>query len=554
MRKIREVLRLHSDLGCTHRQIAAACHISPSTVGSYVERAAEAGLTWLDAEPLTEAEVEGRLFTYVGRSEPKARHVIDFDWIHAELPRTGVTLQLLWGEYQLAAREAGVVPYQYSQFCELYAGWRNQRRLSMRQTHRPGEKLFIDYSGKKPSIVDPATSERIEVELFVAVLGASNYTFAEVTLSQTIPDFTASTVRAFEYFGAVPSIVVPDQLRSAVTRPDRYDPDINQTFHEFAQHYGVVIIPAPPRKPKGKAKVEVGVLIAQRWILARLRNRRFFSLVELNNAVAELVEELNARRFQKLPGNRRRAFETLDLPAMKPLPPLRFEVAERKTTRANIDYHIEFDGRYYSVPNQLRQQLIDVRATVSIVECRHRGVRVACHHRCYARKGTPVTLPEHRPKSHEDYGSWPPERMLGWACQFGPHVEEVVRRTLDSYPHPEMGYRPVLGILRCAEKHGAERMDAACHRALAAAGRSAPHRRYIEGILKRGLDRALPQAPPVTPRSATHEFVRGPSYFDQKEDHDHRRDDPQAERNEAAHAGQEPARDAGPAARQATLF
>lgn len=554
MRKIREVIRLHSDLGCTLRQIASACHISPSTVSGYIERAEKAGLTWADAEALTEVEVEARLFTYIGRSEPKARAAIDFDWVHRELPRTGVTLQLLWGEYQLAAREAQVPPYQYSQFCELYATWRNSRRLSMRQTHRPGEKLFIDYSGKKPCFIDADTGEVHEVELFVAVLGASNYTFAEVTLSQTIPDFTASTVRALEYFGAAPSILVPDQLRSAVARPDRYDPDINQVFHDLAQHYGVVVLPAPPRKPKGKAKVEAGVLIAQRWILARLRNRKFFSLAELNNAIAELVEELNRRRFQKLPGNRLQAFETLDLPAMKVLPSLRFEVAERKTTRANIDYHIEFDGRYYSVPNQLRQQLIDVRATASIVECRHRGVRVACHHRSFARQGTAVTLPEHRPKSHEDYGSWPPERMLEWGAKFGPHVEEVVRRTLDSYPHPEMGYRPVLGILRCAEKHGAERMEAACHRALAVAGRSAPHRRYIEGILKRGLDRAASPSPPVTPRSSTHEFVRGPSYFDQKENHDHRRDNSQIDRNEAPHVGQEPARDADHAPKQATLF
>jgi transposase len=351
-------------------------------------------------------------------------------------------------------------------------------------------------------------------------MGASNYTFAEVTLTQTIPDFSAGIVRAFEYFGAVPTILVPDQLRSAVARPDRYDPDINQTLHELAQHYSMVILPAPPRKPKGKAKVETGVLIAQRWILARLRHRRFFSLAELNNAVAEFLDELNTRRFQKLPGTRQQAFETLDLPAMRPLPPVRFEVAERKTMRANIDYHIEFDGRYYSVPNQLRQQLIDVRATASTVECRHRGTRVACHHRSFARKGTAVTLPEHRPKSHEDYGSWPPERMIGWAAKFGPHVEEVVRRTLDRYPHPEMGYRPVLGILRCAEKHGAERMDAACLRALAVAGRSAPHRKHIEGILKRGLDRATPPSPPVTPHAALHEFVRGATYFDRKEDHD----------------------------------
>jgi len=554
MRKIREVLRLHHDLACTHRQIAVACNISPSTAGSYIDRAAAAGLTWAEAEPLSEAEVEARLFTYVGRCEPKARAAIDFDWVHRELPRHGVTLQLLWGEYHLAAQSAGALVYQYSQFCELYAAWRNRRRLSMRQTHRPGEKLFIDYSGKKPCFIDSDTGEVHEVELFVAVLGASNYTFAEVTLTQTIPDFTASTVRALEYFGAVPTIIVPDQLRSAVTRADRYDPDINQTFHELAQHYGTVIIPAPPRKPKGKAKVEVGVLIAQRWVLARLRNRRFFTLVELNNAIGELVEELNERRFQKLEGNRCQAFETLDRPAMKPLPSLRFEVAERKTTRANIDYHIEFDDRYYSVPNQLRQQLIDVRATASIVECRHRGVRVACHHRSYARKGTAVTLPEHRPKSHEDYGNWPPERMLGWASKFGPHVEEVVRRTLAGYPHPEMGYRPVLGILRCAEKHGGERTDAACHRALASAGRSAPHRRYIEAILKRGLDRAIPSPPPVTPRAATHEFVRGASYFDQEEENDHRRNHSQVDRNETAHVGEEPARDAGAAARQATLF
>jgi transposase len=554
MRKIREVLRLHSALGCTHRQIAAACNISPSTAGSYIDRATEAGLTWAEAEPLSEAEVEALLFTYVGRSEPRARAAIDFDWIHRELRRHGVTLQLLWGEYQVAAQSAGVLAYQYSQFCELYATWRNRRRLSMRQTHRPGEKLFIDYSGKKPCLVDRDTGEVHEVELFVAVLGASNYTFAEVTLSQTIPDFTASTVRTLEYFGASPAIIVPDQLRSAVTRPDRYDPDINQTFHELAQHYGIVIIPAPPRKPKGKAKVEVGVLIAQRWILARLCNRRFFTLIELNNAVAELVEELNERSFQKLEGNRIQAFETLDLPAMKPLPSVRFEVAEHKTKRANIDYHIEFDDRYYSVPNKLRQQLIDVRATASIVECRYRGVRVACHHRSYARKGTAVTLPEHRPKSHEDYGDWPPERMLGWAAKFGPHVEEVVRRTLDRYPHPEMGYRPVLGILRCAERHGGERMDAACERALSGAGQSAPHRRYIEGILKRGLDRAIPSSPPVTRNSATHEFVRGPTYFDQEEDNDHRRNHSQTDRDEVAHPSQEPAPDARSATGQTTLF
>lgn len=497
--------------------------MSPATVSEYLGRAARAGLTWEHASALSEAEVEARLFTHVGRSEPQARATVDFEWIHNELRRVGVTLQLLWGEYQLAAQSSGVRPYQYSQFCELYAAWRDQRRLSMRQVHRPGEKLFMDYSGKKPCLCDAETGEVHEVELFVAVLGASNYTFSEATLSQTVADFTASTVRALEYFGAAPRIGVPDQLRSAVKRPDRYDPDINDAFQELAQHYGMAVIPAPPRKPKGKAKVEAGVLIAQRWILARLRHRRFFSLGELNEAIADLLEELNTRHFQKLPGTRREAFETLDRPSMKSLPLRRFELPERKLTRANIDYHIEFDDRYYSVPFGLRQHPIEVRATTTVVECFHRGVRVASHPRSYARKGTSITRPEHRPQSHQDYGDWPPERMLAWALQFGPHVEEVVRRTLARYPQPEMGYRPVLGILRCADKHGAARMDAACQRALAVAGNSAPHRRYIEGILKRGLDRAPPQPPPTTSRSTAHEFVRGASYFDQKEDDDHRR-------------------------------
>lgn len=554
MRKVREVLRLHFECGCTHREIAAACSVSPATVSDYVSRAERAGLSWHQVRPLGDVEVEARLFRYIGRGEPAARAAIDFAWVHRELGRVGVTLQLLWGEYQVAAQNAGVRAYQYSQFCELYAGWRGQQRLSMRQVHRPGEKLFVDYSGKKPSICDPQTGEVREAELFVAVLGASNYTFAEVTRTQRISDFTSSIVRALEYFDAAPSILVSDQLKSAVKKADRYDPDLTDALQELAQHYSMAAIPAPPASPRSKAKVETGVLIAQRWILARLRNRTFFGLAELNNANAELVEELNTRRFQKLPGTRRQAFETLERPSMKPLPRLRFELRERKGTRANIDYHVEFDDRLYSVPFMLRQKRIEVRASTTIVECFHDGVRVASHRRSYARKGTAVTNPEHRPKSHEDYGDWPPERMLGWAEKFGPHVVEVVRRTLERYPRPEMGYRPVLGILRCAEKHGAERMDAACLRALSVAGQSAPHRRYIEGILKRGLDRALPLAPTMALHTSAHEFVRGGSYFDKEEDSDHRRNDQQAHRTETTRTGQEPAGDAGDASGQATIL
>lgn len=516
MRKIREVLRLHYECGCENRQIALACCVSPSTVSDYLQKAAKRNLTWEVAKTLSEAEVESRLFARVGKCEPATRVAIDFDWVHSEMLRDGVTLQLLWGDYQKAALEIRRHPYQYSQFCELYSTWRNSRRLSMRQTHRAGEKLFVDYSGKKPRIADRETGELTEVELYVAVLGATNYTFAEVTRTQQLGEFCASTVRALEYFGRSPRILVPDQLRSAVSRSDRYDPDINQTFNDLAQHYGMAVIPAPPRKPKAKAKVENGVLIAQRWILARLRNRTFFSLEELNHAIAELLEELNHRKFKKLEGTRYEAFEKLDKPAMRALPVQRFEVAERKTTRANIDYHVEFDGRYYSVPYQLRQQLIDLRVTTTIVEAFHRGERVASHRRTYGNKGTAVTAREHRPQCHEDYGDWPPERMLTWAAKFGNHVEEVVRRKLSEYPYPEMAYRAVLGILRCAEKHGAERMNAACERALAGVSNTAPHRRYIEAILNRGLDKAPPITSPTTPRSIPHENVRGSSYYNQE--------------------------------------
>jgi transposase len=297
--------------------------------------------------------------------------------VHRELRRTGVTLQLLWVEYRDAALSANRCgrPYQYSQFCDLYADFRAKVEVSMRQVHRAGEKAFLDYSGKKPEIVEPTTGEQIEVELFVMVLGASNYTYAEATRTQQTADFVGSTVRALEYFGGTPLILVPDQLRSAVTGPDRYDPEINATYAEMARHYGVAIVPARPRKPKDKAKVEAGVLLAQRWILACLRNRRFFSIEELNDAIAELLERLNTRAFQRLDGCRRSAFESIDRPAMKALPASRYEVADWKNARVNIDYHVMYDDRPYSVPHAMVGAQVQVRATVTTVEVLHKGRR-----------------------------------------------------------------------------------------------------------------------------------------------------------------------------------
>jgi transposase len=517
MRKVREVLRL-SHCGRNQRQIAGSLAIAVGTVVGYLQRARRAGLTWERAEQMSDVEVEGMLFRNVGRNEPTERTAIDFAGVHRELSRAGVTLQLLWEEYHEAslARGDGRVPYRYSHFCELYGTWRSKLSPTMRQVHHAGDKAFIDYSGKKPRIVDPASGVEVEVELFVMVQGASNYTYAEATLSQTLGDFVSSTIRGLEYYGAAPNVLVPDQLRSAVRGPDRYDPMINETYLELAQHYQLAVIPARPRKPRDKAKVETGVLVAQRWILAKLRNRKFFSLGELNEAIAELLEALNTRPFKKLEGCRRSAFESIDRPAMRALPLTRFQLRERRNARVNIDYHIDFDERHYSVPYTLVHEKVEIRATSSIVEIFHQGVRVASHPRSYGRRGVPVTNPEHRPTQHQQQ-QWPPERLVAWGAKFGTSVAIVIERTLAGYVHPEQGYRACLGILRLAEKYGAERVERACARALTVTASRAPHRKHIEAILKQGLDYDKRDASATRTTPLEHENVRGGAYYDRKE-------------------------------------
>jgi transposase len=539
MRKIREVLRLKHQ-GRSRAEIAASVGIGQTTVCDYVARAAAAGVTWEVAQPLSDVEVEARLFDRVGQSEPPARVPVDFAWVHRELSRVGVTLQTLWVEYREgAASAAPLKPYEYSRFCDLYARWRAKLAVSMRQVHRAGEKVFLDYSGAKPRVVDRTTGEVTEVELFVAVLGASNYTYAEATRTQKLADFVGSTVRTFEFFGCVPEIAVPDQLRSAVSGPDRYEPDINPTYLEMAQHYGVTVIPARPRKPKDKAKVEGGVLIVQRWILAALRNRTFFSLAELNAAIRELVDRLNARPFKKLEGCRRSAFEAIDRPAMHPLPARRYEIAEWRHAKVNIDYCVTYDHRHYSVPYALVGEAVEVRATAGVVEILHRGVRVASHSRHHGPKGAATIADEHRPRAHREYGKWPPERMVAWAESIGPHVGQIATAIMGRRTHPETGYRACLGVIRLADRFGRDRVDAACARAVAI---GSPSFKSVQAILKSGLDRA-PLFDPPTRLPIDHDNIRGASYFDKEETHDPRRDDPEAHGPEAARDGGDAARD-----------
>jgi transposase len=516
MRKIREVLRLKHVLELAERPIAAAVGIGHGTVNEYIKRAKRAGLTWKEAEPLSDAEVEARLFVQVGRNEPAARAAVDFAWVHMELRRAGVTLELLWGEYQQALVDGGggQKPYQYSRFCELYRTYAKKLSPVMRQVHRAGESAFIDFSGSKPRIFDPVTGEATEVELFVMTLGASNYTYAEATRTQALEDFVGATVHGLEYFGGVPEMLVPDQLKSAVKTPDRIEPEVNATYAELAQHYTTAVVPARPRKPRDKAKVEGAVLIAQRWILACLRNRRFFSLEELNAAIRELLERLNTRPFQKLEGCRRTAFEKLDRPALRPLPARRYEIGAWKLgVGVNIDYHLEYDHRVYSVPCALIRAKVDVRATATVVEVWHDRERVASHERSYGPKGTAVTNPEHRPRAHREWGEWPPERLVGWAAQTGPKTAEVVAAMLGHRTHPATGRRACMGLVRMVERHGAARVEAACGRAVAIGN---PKYKSVKAILESGLDK-VPLTEEPEPKRVVHDNIRGGAYFDRGE-------------------------------------
>jgi transposase len=506
MRKTREILRLKWCLGRSHREVARSLGVSYGAVALTMQRAGEAGLDWAAVQHLTDEELEQRLYpAEPGAPLRRTRPVPDCAAIDVER-RKGVILQVLHLEY-LEKHPDG---YQYTQFCEMYRRWLKRRGLTMRQTHRAGEKLFADYAGKKPHIVDPGTGECIEVELFVAALGASNLTYAEATMSQRGPDWIASHVRTFEYIEGVPGAVVPDQLKTGVIVACRYEPGIQRTYQEMAEHYGTVILPARPATPRDKAKVEVAVQIAERWILARLRNETFFSLGALNERIAELREELNDRPMRRYGMSRRQMYEQVDRPALRPLPSERFVYGEWKKARVNIDYHIEVDHHYYSVHHSLFQEQVEVRMTSTTVEIFLGGQRVASHLRSYIRGGH-TTIPEHMPKSHRQHLEWTPSRIIDWAATIGPQTKGLVKAILADRPHPEQGYRSCMGILRLAKCYGNVRLEAAASRALAAGARSY---RHVDSILKNGLDR-LPQPLPFPPARviSNHENVRGQEYY-----------------------------------------
>lgn len=503
MRKVREVLRLKHACGASDRLIAQSLGIGRTTVGEYLRRAAVVGMTW--PVELDDAELERLLFTPAGFYEGPTRPQPDWSRMHAELRRRGVTLLLLWEEYRAEHADG----YGYSRFCDLYGEWRKGVTATMRQTHVAGEKLFVDFAGDTVPVIDGLTGEVRAAHVFVAVLGASNYTFAEARWSEGLADWIGAHVDALAFLGGVPKLIVCDNLKAGVTAACRYEPGINRTYQDMATHYGTSILPARVRRPRDKAKVENGVLIVERFILARLRNRQFFSLEELNQAIRELLDELNARLMRKLGASRQAFFEALDLPALKALPDEPYQYAEWKKCRVAPDYHVDLHGHLYSVPHALIREVLEARMTGTTVELFHRGRRVASHARS-ALRNRHTTISEHMPSSHRRYAEWTPARIAREAERVGSATAGLCAAIMRAKPHPEQGFRACLGILRLAKSYGRERLEAACRRGLDI---GATTYGSIASILKSGLDRAYREEGTVEPSPIDHTNIRGGGYY-----------------------------------------
>ena len=504
MRKIREVLRLRFAQGLSQRAIGVSVRLSTGAVNTYLSRARLAGLSWPLPDGLDDAGLEALLYPPPPDVATERRPVPDWAVVHRELRRPNVTLALLWEEYRTGpGAQDG---FGYSWFCDLYREWAGRLKPTLRQVHTAGERVFVDFAGHTMELIDGATGEVRRAEVFVAVLGASSYTYAEATWTQSLPDWIGAHVNMLAFIGGVPRQIVSDNLRAGITRACFHEPLVNRTYADMASHYGTAVIPARPYKPRDKAKVEVGVQVVQRWILARLRNRRFFSLAELNGAIRELITRLNDRPMRGWGTTRRALYDQLDQPAMLPLPSTPYEYAAWKRCRVNLDYHVEIEKHFYSVPFRLLREEVEARIAAKTVEIFHRGKLVATHLRSL-RTHRPTTVAEHMPSSHRRYRDWTHERIQREAAAIGDDTAALVEIILRSRPHPEQGFRSCIGILGLVKRYDAERLDAACARALALGTRSYSS---VAAILKNAQERkpADPQQP-----SLFHENIRGPDYY-----------------------------------------
>lgn len=504
MRTIREVLRLKWQCELSHREIAESCHIGETAVRSYVRRAELAGLCWPLPDTLQDTALEQMLFPPRPSIPAKDRPLPNWPNIRAELKRKGVTLKLLAQEY----RRDNPTGYAYAQFCKLYSRWARKQDPTMLFDHKAGDKLFVDYAGPTLPITDPQTGEVKEAQIFVAVLGASNYTFADATLTQTLPDWIGSHIRCFAFLGGVPRVVVPDNLKSAVTSPCRYEPDINPTYLKLATHYGVAVVPARVRKPRDKAKAENAVLQAERRILALLRNHTFHSLTEINDAIRPLLAALNGEVTKSLGSSRKALFETIDMPALRPLPTHAFVEGEWGKARVNIDYHVVVDNHRYSVPHNLIGSVVESHLTAATVEIYVGNERVASHKRSHVHNGF-TTVEDHMPLQHQSM-KWQPEKLLSEACKHGPHTEQLVVAILAGRDIQEQTYRSCQGVLRLAQEYGSERMEAAARRAIFT---DVATYQSVRAILKNGLDKVPLTVPHTQEPPIAHKNIRGADYF-----------------------------------------
>lgn len=509
MHKILEVIRLASTGSLSTREIAVATGVGATTVRDYLARAKAAGVSW----PLPEGvSGESLVKTLFKCDRPKVEHrpPVDFEYVHKELRRDGVTLQLLWEEYIQKCPDG----YRYSRYCDLYRGWSRELDVVMRQRHTPGQRVFIDYAGQSMPVIDPTTGEIRRAQIFVATCGASNFIYTEATWTQDANDFQASHIRCLTALGGVPRVLVPDNLKSAVTAAHPYEPRVNRSYAELASYYGAVVLPARPRKPRDKAKVETGVQIVERRILAPLRDRTFNSLEELNDAIKPLLNELNERPFQKLDGSRRQMFEQIERPALLPLPEVPYEPGTWKYCMVNIDYHVEIKGTYYSVPFRYARQRLNVRYTRTIVECFADTERVAVHARSN-RRGCYTTVPAHMPEHHRQHAEWTPQRLISWAGTIGPATSDFVRHVIERRDFPEQGFRSALGVMRLAKGIGNDRLESACSYALRV---NALSYRSLKSIIDKNLDLATcdqSEQQPDLPHPLHHQNIRGAEYYRQ---------------------------------------
>lgn len=505
MRNIREVLRLRLGAGLTYRQISQSTKVSMGSLKTLLSRAEELGLSWPLPDDLDDGRL-ARLFYPSSDTEISSRYIRpDWSQVHQELKRKGMTKQLLWEEYTAAHPNRC---YSYSQYCDRYRHWLKKQKRSMRQSHRAGEKCFVDYCGQTVPVIDPATGEIRAAQIFVGTLGASNYTYAEASYGQTLPEWLASHSRMLEFFGGCPELIIPDNLKSGVYKACRYDPELNPSYQQWAEHYQVAVIPTRPYKPQDKAKVEVAVQIVERWILARLRKQSFFSLAELNHGIAGLLSELNQKPFKQLPGNRRQAFEQLDKPALKPLPAQPYHYVDIKTVKVNIDYHVQYHRHHYSVPHQYVGEYLQLHAAEHLVSLFFKGQPVASHRRAH-RPGT-TTLPAHMPVRHQKHQQWTPGRLKNWARAIGPEVLNWVDYQLTSKAHPEQAYRVCLGLLNLSRHYPSERLDKACH---IANTQKLYRLKQIKSILHSNRDQLPDQLDIELSLPQGHENIRGPKHY-----------------------------------------